>query len=102
MLSVVLVLSGCNSGEVNFNAIKVFDGQFNIALETSEKNRIKELNDLFNHKAKFNEMAPNFKYLIEFTTSDGTERWRYSSNGYTQKYSQEQVSAKLYEFLKPF
>ena len=84
-----LVLSGCNSGTVDFNAIKVFDSQFNIALETGEENRIKELKVLFNNKAEFNEMAPNFRYLIEFNTSAGTERWRYSSNGYTQKYSQE-------------
>ncbi len=86
-----MFLVACDSNQVNFTGIKVFDDQFNVALETKEKQRIKELKALFNDKAEYKEIAPNFKYLIEFNTSNGSERWKYSIDGYTQKHSQEDL-----------
>ncbi len=86
---VAMYLTACNNNQVSFSGIKVFDSQFNVALETDDKDTINKLEALFNDKTEFNEMAPDFKYLIELKTSGGTERWRYSRKGYIQKYSKE-------------
>ncbi len=86
-----MFLTACNNNHVNFSGIKVFDSQFNVALETDEKNKINQLKKLFNHKTEFNEIAPNFKYLIEFETPSGIERWKYSSKGFAQKHSTEDL-----------
>ena len=83
------VLVACKSNHVSFDGIKVFDGRFNVALETNEKEKINKLETLFNDRVEFNEIAPTFKYLIEFNTPGGTERWKYSQQGYTQKYNPE-------------
>ncbi len=84
-----LFLMGCNNSNIDFKAVKVFDGQYNVALETNDTNKIEALKAMFNQKVEETGLAPNFKYLIELKTDDGIERWRYSSDGYLMKYSQE-------------
>lgn len=88
VLLCVMFLSACSSNYVEFTGIKVIDDKFDISLETNNKEQVEALEALFNDRMIDNHLAPEFKYLIEIATAEGSTRWKYSIDGFMQLHAQ--------------
>lgn len=88
LLIIILNIISCGGNDLKISHMIVKNDRLGIILDTEKQAELKILSKIFSEKIKTPNAGPEFRYLIDITTSEGTERWQYSLEGYIRNYDQ--------------
>lgn len=92
-----LLLTACSGGTPKLTQFTAINDRYETVYQTKNKSDLTTISQLFYDRYESNEIAANFQYLLDITTTENTERWRCSANGYCQKrVTDEQANLKIY------
>ncbi len=86
MTVTLLMLSGCDERQ-KIIQFKAFDERFNTVIDTTDAKKLSTFSELFYDRRQAENLTADlgFKYLFDVTTSEGTERWSCTTNGYCKE-----------------
>ncbi len=86
IITTLLTLSAC-SDHPQLTQFKAFDERFNTVIDTTDADKLSTLSELFYDRRQTDDLTADlgFKYLFDITTSEGTERWSCTTNGYCKE-----------------
>ncbi len=99
-LCIIFLLSACGNDHPKLIQFKAFDDKFNTVIDTKDPEKLETISALFHDRKLVEGVAADFKYLMDFTTAEGTERWRCSPNGYCFLRKKELTTALQKEIYK--
>ena len=104
LISATFLLSSCGNDYPKLTQFKAFDERFNTVIDTKDSAELKEFSELFFSRTEADDALDdlNFNYLIDITTTEGSQRWRCSENGYCQERKQGATPHREIFFLERY
>ena len=94
LLVLSMMLVSCGGKQAAFSHIIVKSDRLGVLLDTKDAETLASLQDIFYDKEEQPDGGPEFRFLIDITTSEGTVRWQYSLDGYIRNY--EEAASMIY------
>jgi len=88
-------LISCGDTQLKISHMVIKNDRLGTLLDTKSQNELKILARVFDEKIEAPNAGPEFRYLIDITTSVGTIRWQYSLDGYIRNY--EESNSMIYQ-----
>lgn len=84
---ILMMLTACGNNHPKLTHFKAFDERFTTVIDTKEADKLKLLGELFYDRQEADDAEGNldFVYLLDVTSSAGSERWRCTKTGYCQE-----------------
>jgi hypothetical protein len=95
LLFIFFNIISCGESQPTISHMVVKNDRQGTLLDTENQSELKILAKVFNEKIEAPNAGPEFRYLIDITTSDVTVRWQYSIDGYIRNY--EESNSMIYK-----
>ena len=100
LLAILFSLSSCGDGPPSFTQFVMKSNEFGVLLDTTDDGQLSELHDLFYERKEESGAGPEFKYIIDITTSEGKTRWQYSIDGYIMAFGGIDADKTIYKIAR--
>jgi hypothetical protein len=91
----VIFLVSCGDSNPAITHITVKSDRLGVLLDTDDRATVKVLQKIFYEKEEQPDAGPEFKYFIDLTINNKTQRWQYSIEGYIRNY--EIINGMIYQ-----